>query len=144
MFIFLSVTESKLFGVPLATLLETDQKMKPNSSIPLFLQTVCICMLCMHSAAFQIVEINIRSTYLHTTEPDKTKNSCNLCAWSFDHIVFVELLIVEISRRCIFWCQVLLMLFVQLLSFLEKKGVDSEGILRVPGSQSRIKVQCLS
>ncbi|MEQ2164608.1 hypothetical protein GOODEAATRI_008396 [Goodea atripinnis] len=29
---------------------------------------------------------------------------------------------------------------VQLLSFLEKKGLDSEGILRVPGSQSRIKL----
>ncbi|KAM4741772.1 rho GTPase-activating protein 40 isoform 1-T1 [Anableps anableps] len=60
------IAESTLFGVPLATLLETDQKMRPNTSIPLFLQT--------------------------------------------------------------------------LLSFLEKKGVDSEGILRVPGSQSRIKL----
>lgn len=30
---------------------------------------------------------------------------------------------------------------LQLLSFLEKRGVDSEGILRVPGSQSRIKVR---
>lgn len=29
---------------------------------------------------------------------------------------------------------------MQVLSFLEKKGVDSEGILRVPGSQSRIKL----
>lgn len=34
-----------------------------------------------------------------------------------------------------------LSLSLQLLSFLEKKGIDSEGILRVPGSQSRIKVQ---
>ncbi|XP_067361449.1 rho GTPase-activating protein 40 isoform X3 [Channa argus] len=58
--------ESPLFGVPLATLLENDQKLKPHTSTPLFLQT--------------------------------------------------------------------------LLSFLEKKGVDSEGILRVPGSQSRIKL----
>ncbi|XP_043977906.1 rho GTPase-activating protein 40 isoform X1 [Gambusia affinis] len=60
------IAESTLFGVPLATLLETDQKIRPNTSIPLFLHT--------------------------------------------------------------------------LLSFLEKKGVDSEGILRVPGSQSRIKL----
>ncbi|XP_027859153.1 rho GTPase-activating protein 40 isoform X1 [Xiphophorus couchianus] len=60
------IAESPLFGVPLATLLETDQKIKPITSIPLFLHT--------------------------------------------------------------------------LLSFLEKKGVDSEGILRVPGSQSRIKL----
>uniref|UniRef100_A0A3Q3W5T6 Rho-GAP domain-containing protein n=1 Tax=Mola mola TaxID=94237 RepID=A0A3Q3W5T6_MOLML len=60
------IPESTLFGVPLATLLENDQKIKPNTSTPLFLQT--------------------------------------------------------------------------LLSFLEKKGVDSEGILRVPGSQSRIKL----
>nr|XP_046239172.1 rho GTPase-activating protein 40 isoform X2 [Scatophagus argus] len=60
------IPESTLFGVPLATLLENDQKIKPNTSIPLFLQA--------------------------------------------------------------------------LLSFLEKKGVDSEGILRVPGSQSRIKL----
>ncbi|KAL7408310.1 hypothetical protein ABVT39_021285 [Epinephelus coioides] len=59
------VPESPLYGVPLATLLESDQKIKPNTSTPLFLQA--------------------------------------------------------------------------LLSFLEKKGVDSEGILRVPGSQSRIK-----
>ncbi|KAM9409122.1 rho GTPase-activating protein 40 [Pholidichthys leucotaenia] len=58
--------ESTLFGVPLATLLENDQKIKPSTSTPLFLQA--------------------------------------------------------------------------LLSFLEKKGVDSEGILRVPGSQSRIKL----
>lgn len=58
--------ESPLFGVPLATLLENDQKLKPNTSIPLFLQ--------------------------------------------------------------------------ELLSFLEKKGIDSEGILRVPGSQSRTKL----
>ncbi|XP_026204557.1 rho GTPase-activating protein 40 isoform X2 [Anabas testudineus] len=58
--------ESTLFGVPLATLLENDQKMKSNTSTPLFLQA--------------------------------------------------------------------------LLSFLEKKGVESEGILRVPGSQSRIKL----
>ncbi|KAM3877605.1 rho GTPase-activating protein 40 [Diretmus argenteus] len=60
------IPESALFGVPLATLLENDQKIKPNSTTPLFLQA--------------------------------------------------------------------------LLSFLEKKGVDSEGILRVPGSQSRIKL----
>ncbi|XP_006783501.1 rho GTPase-activating protein 40 [Neolamprologus brichardi] len=58
--------ESPLFGVPLATLLENDQKLKPSTSIPLLLQ--------------------------------------------------------------------------ELLSFLEKKGIDSEGILRVPGSQSRIKL----
>ncbi|KAJ0068946.1 hypothetical protein NL108_015212, partial [Boleophthalmus pectinirostris] len=57
--------ESTLFGVPLATLIENDQKTKPQTSIPLFMQA--------------------------------------------------------------------------LLSFLEKKGLDSEGILRVPGSQSRIK-----
>ncbi|XP_074533969.1 rho GTPase-activating protein 40 isoform X1 [Halichoeres trimaculatus] len=60
------IAESSLFGVPLATLMENDQKVKPHTSIPLFLQA--------------------------------------------------------------------------LLSFLEKKGVDSEGILRVPGSQSRIKL----
>ncbi|XP_056130531.1 rho GTPase-activating protein 40 isoform X2 [Lampris incognitus] len=60
------IPESALFGVPLATLLENDQKVKPNTSTPLFLQA--------------------------------------------------------------------------LLSFLEKKGLDSEGILRVPGSQSRIKL----
>nr|XP_020467151.1 rho GTPase-activating protein 40 isoform X2 [Monopterus albus] len=60
------IPESTLFGVPLSTLLENDQKRKPNISTPLFLQA--------------------------------------------------------------------------LLSFLEKKGVDSEGILRVPGSQSRIKL----
>ncbi|XP_068170463.1 rho GTPase-activating protein 40 isoform X2 [Antennarius striatus] len=60
------IPESSLFGVPLASLLENDQKIKPNTSTPLLLQT--------------------------------------------------------------------------LLSFLEKKGVDSEGILRVPGSQSRIKL----
>ncbi|KAF1391914.1 hypothetical protein PFLUV_G00047000 [Perca fluviatilis] len=59
------IPESTLYGVPLATLLENDQKIKPNTSTPLFMQA--------------------------------------------------------------------------LLSFLEKKGVDSEGILRVPGSQSRIK-----
>uniref|UniRef100_A0A8C4GNM3 Rho-GAP domain-containing protein n=1 Tax=Dicentrarchus labrax TaxID=13489 RepID=A0A8C4GNM3_DICLA len=60
------IPESTLFGVPLATLMESDQKIKPNTSTPLFMQA--------------------------------------------------------------------------LLSFLEKKGVDSEGILRVPGSQSRIKL----
>uniref|UniRef100_A0A8C2EHM6 Rho-GAP domain-containing protein n=1 Tax=Cyprinus carpio TaxID=7962 RepID=A0A8C2EHM6_CYPCA len=60
------IPESCLFGVPLASLVESDQKIKPNTQIPLFLQT--------------------------------------------------------------------------LLSFLEKKGLDSEGILRVPGSQARIKV----
>nr|XP_017212261.1 rho GTPase-activating protein 40-like [Danio rerio] len=60
------IPESCLFGVPLASLVESDQKNKPHTQIPLFLQT--------------------------------------------------------------------------LLSFLEKKGLDSEGILRVPGSQSRIKV----
>lgn len=60
------IPESPFFGVPLATLMENDQKMKPQTSTPLFLQA--------------------------------------------------------------------------LLTFLEKKGVDSEGILRVPGSQSRIKM----
>ncbi|KAJ8400802.1 hypothetical protein AAFF_G00391560 [Aldrovandia affinis] len=60
------IPESPLFGVPLATLVENDQKIKASTSIPLILQA--------------------------------------------------------------------------LLSFLEKKGVDSEGILRVPGSQARIKV----
>ncbi|XP_035518709.1 rho GTPase-activating protein 40 isoform X1 [Morone saxatilis] len=60
------IPESTLFGVPLATLMESDQKIKANTSTPLFMQA--------------------------------------------------------------------------LLSFLEKKGVDSEGILRVPGSQSRIKL----
>ncbi|XP_026068565.1 rho GTPase-activating protein 40-like isoform X1 [Carassius auratus] len=60
------IPESCLFGVPLASLVESDQKIKPSTQIPLLLQT--------------------------------------------------------------------------LLSFLEKKGLDSEGILRVPGSQSRIKV----
>ncbi|XP_051569027.1 rho GTPase-activating protein 40-like isoform X2 [Myxocyprinus asiaticus] len=60
------IPESCLFGVPLASLVENDQKIRPNIQVPLFLQA--------------------------------------------------------------------------LLSFLEKKGLDSEGILRVPGSQSRIKV----
>ncbi|XP_073726672.1 rho GTPase-activating protein 40 isoform X1 [Misgurnus anguillicaudatus] len=60
------IAESCLFGVPLTSLVENDQKIKPNLQIPLFLQT--------------------------------------------------------------------------LLSLLEKKGLESEGILRVPGSQARIKV----
>ncbi|ROK31121.1 Rho GTPase-activating protein 40 [Anabarilius grahami] len=60
------IPESCLFGVPLASLVESDQKIKPSTHIPLFLQA--------------------------------------------------------------------------LLSFLEKNGLDSEGILRVPGSQARIKV----
>ncbi|KAM7422924.1 hypothetical protein PAMA_010794 [Pampus argenteus] len=60
------IPESTLFGVPLATLLENDQKVRPNTTTPVFMQA--------------------------------------------------------------------------LLTFLEKKGVDSEGILRVPGSQSRIKL----
>ncbi|XP_013860224.1 rho GTPase-activating protein 40 isoform X2 [Austrofundulus limnaeus] len=60
------IPESTLFSVPLATLLENEQKLKPNTTIPLFLQA--------------------------------------------------------------------------LLSLLERKGVDSEGILRVPGSQARIKL----
>ncbi|XP_054641603.1 rho GTPase-activating protein 40 isoform X2 [Dunckerocampus dactyliophorus] len=59
------MAESSLFGVPLATLLENDQKVAPNTATPRFLQ--------------------------------------------------------------------------ELLTFLEKR-VDSEGILRVPGSQSRIKL----
>ncbi|XP_031681869.1 rho GTPase-activating protein 40 [Oncorhynchus kisutch] len=59
------IPEGALFGVPLATLLENDQKVKPTASTPLILQA--------------------------------------------------------------------------LLWFLEKRGVDSEGILRVSGSQSRIK-----
>lgn len=33
-------TESPLFGVQLSTLLENDQKMKTNTTVPLFLQTV--------------------------------------------------------------------------------------------------------
>ncbi|MGH0174438.1 UNVERIFIED_CONTAM: hypothetical protein FKN15_072057 [Acipenser sinensis] len=57
--------ESCLFGVPLATLVENDQKIKPTTTVPLILQAM--------------------------------------------------------------------------FSFLEKKGLDSEGILRVPGSQARIK-----
>ncbi|KAK1156263.1 rho GTPase-activating protein 40-like isoform X1 [Acipenser oxyrinchus oxyrinchus] len=57
--------ESCLFGVPLATLVENDQKIKPTTTVPLILQAM--------------------------------------------------------------------------FSFLEKKGLDSVGILRVPGSQSRIK-----
>uniref|UniRef100_G1KPI3 Rho-GAP domain-containing protein n=1 Tax=Anolis carolinensis TaxID=28377 RepID=G1KPI3_ANOCA len=57
--------EHKLFGVPLGTLLENDQKLLPNTRVPLILQA--------------------------------------------------------------------------LLSCLEKKGLDTEGILRVSGSQSRIK-----
>ncbi|KAL2091429.1 hypothetical protein ACEWY4_013692 [Coilia grayii] len=60
------IPESSVFGVPLATLVENDQKIKGNTSIPLVL----------HS----------------------------------------------------------------LLSFLEKKAIDSEGILRVSGSQVRIKL----
>ncbi|XP_041112773.1 rho GTPase-activating protein 40-like isoform X2 [Polyodon spathula] len=59
------IHESCLFGVPLATLVENDQKIKPNTTVPLILQAMFSC--------------------------------------------------------------------------LEKKGLDSEGILRVPGSQSRIK-----
>lgn len=34
------LVESTLFGVPLSSLLENDQKIKPSTSIPLFLQTV--------------------------------------------------------------------------------------------------------
>ncbi|XP_037108305.1 rho GTPase-activating protein 40 isoform X2 [Syngnathus acus] len=60
------MSESPLFGVPLATLLENDQKVKMATTTPLFLQ--------------------------------------------------------------------------EILTFLEKRGVDSEGILRVPGSMSRIKL----
>lgn len=38
----MSSTESSLYGVPLATLLENDQKVKPNTSTPLFMQAVRI------------------------------------------------------------------------------------------------------
>ncbi|XP_077191521.1 rho GTPase-activating protein 40 isoform X2 [Paroedura picta] len=58
-------TENKLFGVPLGTLLENDQKLFPNTKVPLILQA--------------------------------------------------------------------------LLSCLEKRGLDTEGILRISGSQTRIK-----
>ncbi|XP_061893671.1 rho GTPase-activating protein 40 [Entelurus aequoreus] len=60
------IPERPLFGVPLATMLENDQKVEPNATTPRFLQ--------------------------------------------------------------------------ELLTFLEKEGVHSEGILRIPGSQSRIKL----
>ncbi|XP_068919655.1 rho GTPase-activating protein 40 isoform X4 [Petaurus breviceps papuanus] len=60
-----SPPENRLFGVPLSTLLETDQKVVPNTQVPLILQA--------------------------------------------------------------------------LLSCLEKRGLDTEGILRVSGSQTRIK-----
>ncbi|NXV72749.1 RHG40 protein, partial [Atlantisia rogersi] len=61
----LKTTEKRLFGVPLNTLLENDQKLLPNTKVPLLLQA--------------------------------------------------------------------------LLSCLEKRGLDTEGILRVSGSQTRIK-----
>lgn len=35
-----SFAESPLYGVPLATLLENDQKLKPNTATPLFMQEV--------------------------------------------------------------------------------------------------------
>lgn len=38
-------SESSLFGVPLAALLENDQKIKANTSTPLFLQAVRISEL---------------------------------------------------------------------------------------------------
>lgn len=35
-----SIVEKRLFGVPLNTLLENDQKLLPNTKVPLLLQAV--------------------------------------------------------------------------------------------------------
>lgn len=37
---YVSIVEKKLFGVPLNTLLENDQKLLPNTKVPLLLQAV--------------------------------------------------------------------------------------------------------
>lgn len=61
--------ESALFGVPLSTLLENDQKIKPSTSIPLFLQTV------------RIISDDLK---LAASDPDRPlklniRISCHLC-----------------------------------------------------------------
>ncbi|XP_021272195.1 rho GTPase-activating protein 40 isoform X3 [Numida meleagris] len=40
----LKTTEKKLFGVPLTTLLENDQKLLPNTKVPLLLQALLSCL----------------------------------------------------------------------------------------------------
>lgn len=97
------LSESCLFGVPLASLVESDQKIKPSTHIPLFLQAVRVM------TSFE-------------------RCAC-LVMW---HVLY--------SYMSMFMCYETWCFCFQLLSFLEKNGLDSEGILRVPGSQARIKV----
>lgn len=92
----------------------------------------------------------------HLQIEDTKQSQCPLNVECFDHTLYVAAVTENNQQRwardsyllvpdSLLMCLSLLplSLSLQLLSFLEKKGVDSEGILRVPGSQSRIKVHYL-
>lgn len=99
-----SFTESPLFGVPLATLLENDQKLKPSTSIPLLLQevrtlknicvmcpeqhTYCLCILC---SLYDVYDSNCWSHKLHKRLQIKIRKQapCPLRLKHFDHTLFV-------------------------------------------------------
>lgn len=103
-------------------------------------------------------EFFVEFANLHLQIEHITRSQCPLNVKCFDHTLHVAAVTENNQQR---WARdsylpipdsllislslsfLSLSLSLQLLSFLEKKGVDSEGILRVPGSQSRIKVQNL-
>lgn len=83
-----SFTESPLFGVPLATLLENDQKLKPSTSIPLLLQevrtlknicgmcpkqyTYCLCILC---SIYDVYDSNLLITQTSQTSSNQNQKT---------------------------------------------------------------------
>lgn len=88
--------ESGLFGVPLTSLLDQDQKRIPGTKVPVILQRV------RHERA--------------TADWIKSLLS-NILKW--------------IDA---FFCP------SQLISHIEEQGLDTEGLLRIPGAATRVKV----
>ncbi|CDQ91732.1 unnamed protein product [Oncorhynchus mykiss] len=119
--------ESGIFGVPLTTLLENDQKKFPGSKVPLVFRKVLFLFLVLFVCF-----------------------SCPLL-WGYSALPFMGafylalLWVIRFTLECPSWLVTFLfhktctLVCLQLLSKLEQTGLQTEGILRVPGSASRVK-----
>lgn len=95
MFMYLCA-ESGLFGVPLTSLLDQDQKRIPGTKVPFILQ--------------------------------KVRHERPTTDW-------IKYLLSGVLRWItVFFC------LPQLIGHIEEQGLDTEGLLRIPGAATRIKV----
>ncbi|XP_057209579.1 rho GTPase-activating protein 18 isoform X3 [Triplophysa rosa] len=113
----MKVRESGLFGVPLPTLLEQDQRRIPGTKVPLILQHV-------------------------RQQTHKLHSALCLPACAMSDMASLPLQVMTSQQHDRVDGMFVFAFVLKLMSHIEEQGLDTEGVLRIPGAATRVKAVC--